>query len=189
MIHEMNNDKNPRNFEIEFLDTSELIDFVADSRNLEKSKTDSTQEAVVKKTINVSKSIPGARDKDKLENQEGSTEEPSSQEDLTYKISLEDELDEDEFEDYTLPYTNQIIEEASEYVVKRKEDTRGRLALAYTIFTFIIFIIGIFICVLDGLVRGVSIIDNLSTVLPLLSGLFLGTLGFVLGYYFRGDNE
>lgn len=126
--------------------------------------------------------------------EEKSTESPrpptqvdkeSQETDVTESV---EDLDEFEDED-DLTFTDKIVEEASEYVVKRKEDTRGRLAVLYTVFTFIIFIIGIAICVLDGLNRSVSIIDNLSTVLPLLSGLFLGTLGFVLGYYFRKDDE
>lgn len=88
-----------------------------------------------------------------------------------------------------LTYADKILEEATEYVVKKQEDTRGKLAVLYTTFTFIVFILGIFICVLDGIIRQVSIIDNLTSVLPLLSGIFLGTLGFVIGYYFRKDNE
>ncbi|MCA9387406.1 hypothetical protein KC669_05235, partial [Candidatus Dojkabacteria bacterium] len=54
---------------------------------------------------------------------------------------------------------------------------------------FIVFIFAMFIAVLDGLIRHVSIIDNLSVVIPLVSGVFLGTLGFVLGYYFRREEE
>lgn len=96
-----------------------------------------------------------------------------------------DEYPEDEDE---LLYTDKIAEEAAEYIVKKQEDTRGMLAIIYVICTFIIFLVGIIICVIDGLSRGVSIIENLTTVMPLLSGIFLGTLGFVLGYYFRKED-
>jgi len=91
----------------------------------------------------------------------------------------------EEYSEEQLTYADRIAEEATEYVVKKQEDIRGRLAILYTVFTFLIFILGIFICVLDGVIRQVSIIDNLTSVLPLLSGIFLGTLGFVIGYYFR----
>lgn len=70
-------------------------------------------------------------------------------------------------------------------ISQKREDTRGTLAIIYTIATFLMFVMGFVVAVLDGVLRGVSIIQNLSTVLPLLSGIFLGTLGFVLGYYFR----
>lgn len=101
-------------------------------------------------------------------------------------IDLSEEQPEDELEP-ELTYTDRIAGEAVEYVVKKQEDTRGRLAVIYTLCTFLIFIIGIVIAVLDGILRQVSIVDNLSKVLPLLSGIFLGTLGFVIGYYFRKD--
>lgn len=67
----------------------------------------------------------------------------------------------------------------------KREDTRGRLAIIYTVATFIMFGLGFLVSVLDAFWRQVSIIDNLATILPLLSGIFLGSLGFVLGYYFR----
>jgi len=101
------------------------------------------------------------------------------------KLKEPQSSEDSEGNDLELVYTDKIIEEASEYIVKKQEDTRGRLAILYTFFTFFMFILGIVICVIDGLNRNVSIIDNLSVVLPLLSGIFLGTLGFVIGYYFR----
>lgn len=75
------------------------------------------------------------------------------------------------------------------YVSKKQEDTRGRLAIIYTIFTFVIFLLGFVVAVLDAQNSGRSIIDNLQIILPLLSGIFLGTLGFVIGYYFRKSEE
>lgn len=74
-------------------------------------------------------------------------------------------------------------------IFQKREDTRSRLAIIYTVLTFIVFFAGMLISVLDGLSRGVSIIDNLEVVIPLISGVFLGTLGFVLGYYFRKGEE
>jgi hypothetical protein len=74
-------------------------------------------------------------------------------------------------------------------VFEKREDTRSRLALIYTILTFLVFFFGMIIAVLDGIHRDVSIIDNLEVIIPLISGVFLGTLGFVLGYYFRKGEE
>lgn len=68
---------------------------------------------------------------------------------------------------------------------QKREDTRGRLALIYTIATFLMFILGFAVAILDAAIRGTSIVDNLTKILPLISGIFLGSLGFVLGYYFR----
>lgn len=80
-------------------------------------------------------------------------------------------------------------EVASDYALKRREDTRGTLALVYTVSTFIVFGLGMLIAVVDAVMRNVSIIDNLKEVLPLISGLFLSSLGFVLGYYFRKGED
>lgn len=74
-------------------------------------------------------------------------------------------------------------------ILKKREDFRGTLALVYTVSTFLLFLIGMAIAVVDGMNRDVSIIENLERILPLLSGIFLGTLGFVLGYYFRKSDE
>ncbi len=71
----------------------------------------------------------------------------------------------------------------------KREDTKSRLAIIYTTLTFLVFFTVMGIVVLDGLARKVSIIDNLEVVIPLISGVFLGTLGFVLGYYFRKGEE
>lgn len=85
--------------------------------------------------------------------------------------------------------SKEFEENALDYVTKRAEDTRGRLAIIYTISTFIIFILGFIVSVLDSILRSTSIIQNLQVVLPLLSGIFLGLLGFVVGYYFRKEEE
>lgn len=74
-------------------------------------------------------------------------------------------------------------------IEEKREDTRGRLATIYTVSTFIVFILGFIVSILDALLRNTSIIDNLVKVLPLISGIFLGSLGFVLGYYFRKAEE
>lgn len=96
----------------------------------------------------------------------------------------------DEYDNEELYYTDKIDEESKDYVVKRQEDTRGRLAIIYTISTFLIFLLTFIVAILDSILRNTSIIDNLTSILPIVSGIFLGSLGFVIGYYFRkGDNE
>ena len=135
-------------YELEFIDPSELIQFQGE---------------------------PGVLDARKLA--------PSAEKD-------EDETEyeaENEYESES--FLSKVKESSSDYVIKSREDTRGRLALNYTVLTFIIFILAIIIAVIDGLHRNVSIIDNLREILPLLSGIFLGTLGFVLGYYFKKSEE
>jgi hypothetical protein len=84
-------------------------------------------------------------------------------------------------------FVTEILENQS--VIEKQEDTRGRLALIYTVATFAVFFFGMIIAVIDGLVRDVSIIENMKEILPLISGIFLGTLGFILGYYFRKGEE
>lgn len=111
------------------------------------------------------------------------------QEDFIDEELLDEEFSEGYVEGYQDGTGELVISSAVESVFKKREDTRSRLALMYTIFTFIVFIFAMFIAILDGLVRKVSIIDNLSVVIPLISGVFLGTLGFVLGYYFRREEE
>jgi hypothetical protein len=74
-------------------------------------------------------------------------------------------------------------------ILRKREDYRGVLALVYTTSTFIIFFVVIVISVIDGMNRKVSIIENLKELLPLVSGIFLGSLGFVLGYYFKKDKD
>ena len=85
----------------------------------------------------------------------------------------------------SMEYANKIEEKASEYVIKKQEDVRSNLAVIYVIGTFIIFLLGFAVAVFDAVNRNVSVIDNLKEILTLLSGIFLGTLGFVLGYYFK----
>jgi len=84
---------------------------------------------------------------------------------------------------------NDLTKIDDDSVIIRREDTRSRLAIIYTIATFFVFVLGMFIAVLDGILREVSIVDNLTEIVPLISGVFLGSLGFVLGYYFRKGEE
>jgi hypothetical protein len=84
-------------------------------------------------------------------------------------------------------FVTEILE--NQAVIEKREDTRGRLALIYTLATFGVFFFGMIVAVIDGLVRDVSIIENMKEILPLISGIFLGTLGFILGYYFRKGEE
>ncbi len=67
----------------------------------------------------------------------------------------------------------------------KREDVRGRLAVIYTVATFVMFALGFVVAVIDAIARQVPIVTSLQTILPLISGIFLGSLGFVLGYYFR----
>lgn len=81
------------------------------------------------------------------------------------------------------------VESVSGYVIKKKEETRGILALTYIRATFLVFFLGFFVSILDGVINQSSIVANLEKLLPIISGIFLGTLGFVIGYYFRKDEE
>lgn len=98
---------------------------------------------------------------------------------------VEEEFPED-FEDY---YPMGMLEELNKdrtfQIQSKREDTRGRLAMVYTVATFLVFGLGFIVAVIDGVLTQTSIVDKLTTLIPLISGVFLGTLGFVLGYYFR----
>lgn len=114
------------------------------------------------------------------------TDDPDPAEDLEDEIELsyEDGLSDG------INSASSFTELNEDSVLEKREDTRSRLALIYTLATFFVFVLGMLIAVLDGLNRDVSIIENLSEIIPLISGVFLGSLGFVLGYYFRkGDEE
>lgn len=96
---------------------------------------------------------------------------------------------EEGIEDGIAAATSEITHVKEHSLLERREDTRSTLAVIYTISTFIVFVLGMAIAVLDGIMRNVSIIDNLTEIIPLISGVFLGSLGFVLGYYFRKGEE
>ena len=115
----------------------------------------------------------------------------NSTEDQIEEDDLEEEADQsyDEGLEDGLTISSDFSDYKSDSVIEKREDTRSRLALTYTILTFMIFLCGMLIAVVDGLYRKVSIIDNLSEIIPLISGVFLGSLGFVLGYYFRKGDE
>jgi hypothetical protein len=99
---------------------------------------------------------------------------------------IEPESDEEEFPEDFPDYVEQGVITQDEIMINNKrEDTRGRLAVIYVAATFLMFILGFVVSVIDAAWRNVSVIENLRIILPLLSGIFLGTLGFVLGYYFR----
>ncbi|MDQ6985497.1 MAG: hypothetical protein Q9M91_04805 [Candidatus Dojkabacteria bacterium] len=80
-------------------------------------------------------------------------------------------------------------DKSDETIIRKREDTRSTLAIIYTLAIFSVFFLGTLIAVVDGLNRDVSIIDNLKEIIPLISGVFLGSLGFVLGYYFRKGED
>jgi hypothetical protein len=104
-------------------------------------------------------------------------------------LSDEAELSYEEGVEDGLKLDRELQPNITEVIVRKREDTRSTLAIIYVLSTFGVFILAMFIAVLDGLNREVSIIDNLIQVVPLISGVFLGTLGFVLGYYFRRSDE
>ncbi len=110
-----------------------------------------------------------------------------------FKVNSEDLdiLDDDSQypEDYPDYFPSGIVEYLAKKdetnILSKREDTRGRLALVYTVATFGIFVLGFIAAIIDAAVTGNSVVENLMQLLPLISGIFLGTLGFVLGYYFR----
>ncbi|MCA9383476.1 hypothetical protein KC909_03860 [Candidatus Dojkabacteria bacterium] len=67
----------------------------------------------------------------------------------------------------------------------KREDTRGRLALAFLIGFFTILIIGMIIAAFNPGDKVVSVRE----VLLAISGILSGPLGFVIGYYFRSSEE
>lgn len=115
----------------------------------------------------------------------------SAESDLESDQTSEDEEDfPEDYPDYYASEMNEyLIEHEAVNILKQREDTRGRLAIIYTIATFVMFILGFVVAVLDAVWRQVSIAETLGAILPLISGIFLGTLGFVLGYYFRKSED
>lgn len=67
----------------------------------------------------------------------------------------------------------------------KQEDTRGRFAL--------FFLIGFFITIAAGLAIGVAVdstkIKNVSDMILTISGVLSGPLGFIIGYYFKKQEE
>lgn len=116
-----------------------------------------------------------------------------SRDSLNVEEAVTDEDEEDFPEDYPDYYPSEmneyLVEHEAVNILKQREDTRGRLAIIYTIATFVMFILGFVVAVLDAVWRQVSIAETLGSILPLISGIFLGTLGFVLGYYFRKSED
>jgi hypothetical protein len=107
----------------------------------------------------------------------------------------EDDLDEEAEMSYEdgleegLNLNPNLLRSDQDSVIEKQEYTRSRLATIYLISTFLIFVLGMALAVIDGIIREVSIVENLKEVLSTISGIFLGTLGFVLGYYFRKGDE
>ena len=108
------------------------------------------------------------------------TEEDIAEEStLSYSEGFEDGLE----------LNKDILSKEDDIVITKIENTRSKLALLFTLATFSIFIFGMVIAVVDGIVNKTSIVTNLKEIISTISGVFLGSLGFVLGYYFRkGDN-
>lgn len=147
--------KEPKEYELGFIDQDDLVDFVSEENEISDGErgTEPTQEGQLESS---------------------------------YPMPAEEEGD-----DLIPVLMEKKVKSAlnEESVLTKRENTRGRLALIYTLATFLVFLVGIFVAVLDGLNREVSIIENLKEVVPLFSGVYLGTLGFVLGYYFKNDEN
>lgn len=115
----------------------------------------------------------------------GAEPEMPDEDDLDEEVemSYEDGLEEG------LNLNPNLLRSDQDSVIEKQEYTRSRLATIYLISTFLIFVLGMALAVIDGIIREVSIVENLKEVLSTISGIFLGTLGFVLGYYFRKGDE
>lgn len=85
--------------------------------------------------------------------------------------------------------TESIKVDAESYAIVKKEDTRGRLAIIYTVATLLIFVFVILLSFIESIINKTSLVANLTQIIPLISGVLFGTLGFVLGYYFRNDTN
>ncbi len=94
-----------------------------------------------------------------------------------------------EISEEPLRIAESILEEAESYSIKKKEDTRERLAIIYTVATLSIFVFVIILSFIESLVNKTNLVTTLREIIPLISGVLFGTLGFVLGYYFRNDNN
>lgn len=85
---------------------------------------------------------------------------------------------------FTQSKSIKVDKEFSEIQFKQ-EDTRGRFA--------IVFLIGFFIILTAGLVIGVFVetarIKNVTDMILTISGVLSGPLGFIIGYYFKRQEE
>lgn len=134
-------------------------------------------------------SVPTTNQPDAEEN-EVVIEQPSTPDFYIFDPETSDIAPENEDEDFPedFPDYNEgqgVISNDEIMIQTKREDVRGRLAVIYVAATFVMFILGFAVSILDAAWRQVSVVENLQIILPLLSGIFLGTLGFVLGYYFR----
>lgn len=120
-------------------------------------------------------SVPDGSDAEDLPDEKDLEEEA----DMSYEEGLEEGL----------KLNPNLLKSDEDSVIEKREDTRSRLAIIYLIATFFVFVLGMTLAVIDGVIRQVSIVENLKEILSLISGIFLGTLGFVLGYYFRKGDE
>jgi len=67
----------------------------------------------------------------------------------------------------------------------KREDTRGTLALVFLIGFFVILILGMLI----GAVNEGDKVTSVTELLLTVSGILSGPLGFVVGYYFRSQEQ
>ncbi|MEI7579848.1 MAG: hypothetical protein WCJ58_07520 [bacterium] len=81
--------------------------------------------------------------------------------------------------------TTTTPKEKLELITVKREDTRGRLALAFLIGFFVLLVIGMIISAFNTGDK----ITSAKEILLTLSGILSGPLGFVIGYYFRSSEE
>jgi len=78
------------------------------------------------------------------------------------------------------------VEEQLEVKLKKKrEAVRERLAIVFVVGLFMVIIIGM----IFGYLGNEQNVQNISDLLIALSGILSGPLGFIIGYYFRKQEE
>lgn len=91
----------------------------------------------------------------------------------------------EDYPDYDPGAVPTLLNQEEISIRNKREDVRGQLAIIYTVATFMMFVFTFIVAVIDGLLRQTSIVDSLTTLIPLVSGVFLGSLGFVLQQSFH----
>lgn len=66
-----------------------------------------------------------------------------------------------------------------------REDARGRVATIFVVGFFFVLLAGIIVAALDGTDR----VGSVTSIMLAISGILSGPLGFVIGYYFRSQEN
>jgi hypothetical protein len=96
---------------------------------------------------------------------------------------VENELGTKEIE--KIPEVDPETEAVNLTIKKKREDIRGRLAFMFLLGYFII-LVGVII--LAAFIDGARVETMMNSVIT-ISGVLSGSLGFVIGYYFRRQEE